>query len=346
MFGGYRMLNIRKEDVDFLVTGTMVQEAQDMLDRHFKVIDAFIAKMKARTVDNIYFVACGSPLCAAQTAEILIKRYSNVPVYSFSGQEFLTLTPYGLGVNSVVIAISDSGNTEEVVNSVKLAQDKGALVLSLTKNATGNRLAEISNHLLAYEGECIWVLHTMATFYLSLSYIKNKTTSKEPEKILKDLNKLPGALKRLLDTEDESARFGKIASKEPFLYTVASGPMLPLAYKEGIITMLEFTWTHGSVINAAEFRHGPLEVVEKDVPYVFLLGTDETREITERALNFVKRYSEKVFVFDAAKYELDLHPMLAPIYLFVPLEYFYYYLSISKGHNPDNRRYYGGLVEY
>lgn len=341
-----KLLKIDKRDVNFLVTSSMVKEAEDMLGKHRETMDKFIDKMKSRKVDEIYFVACGSPLCACQTAQSLISKYSSIPAFSYSGLDFLSQTPYGLDENSVVIAISDSGNTKEVVGSVKLAKNKGALVLSLTKNPVGNLLADVSENLLAYEGECIWVIHMLATYYISLSYIQDKTNSPEPGKILKDLSKVPAALQVLLSTEEKSAELGKLASSFPFLYTVASGPMYPLAYKEGIITMLEFTWTHGSVINASEFRHGPLEVVDKDVPYVFLLGIDETREITERALNFVKKYSDNVFVFDAADYKLDLHPMLAPIYLFVPLEFFYYYLSINKDHNPDDRRYYGGLVEY
>ena len=110
--------------------------------------------------------------------------------------------------------------------------------------------------------------------------------------------------------------------------------------------MLEFTWTHGCMLNAAEFRHGPLEVVEKGVPYVFMLGTDESRHTTERTINFVKKLTDDYIVFDYADLKCDLHPMLAPMVLFVPLEYFYHYLALGKDHNPDDRRYYGGLMKY
>lgn len=100
------------------------------------------------------------------------------------------------------------------------------------------------------------------------------------------------------------------------------------------------------MLNSAEFRHGPLEVVESGVPFIFLLGTDASRHTTERALNFVKRYDSEVITFDYAELSEGLHPMLAPMVLFVPLEWFCYYLAIYKDHNPDDRRYYGGIVEY
>lgn len=53
------------------------------------------------------------------------------------------------------------------------------------------------------------------------------------------------------------------------IYTVAAGPLRPLGYKEGIVTLMEFTWTHGCVIESGEFRHGPLEIVEPGVPFLF-----------------------------------------------------------------------------
>ncbi len=127
---------------------------------------------------------------------------------------------------------------------------------------------------------------------------------------------------------------------------MAAGPLTPLAYKEGVITMMEFAWTHGANINSSEFRHGPLEIVEEGVPFIFLLGTDESRHTTERTINFVKKLDKDYIVFDYKEIAKDLHPMLSPFVLFVPLEWFFYYLSIYKDHNPDDRRYYGGIVKY
>jgi len=78
---------------------------------------------------------------------------------------------------------------------------------------------------------------------------------------------------------------------------------------------MEFTWTHGCALESGEFRHGPLEIVEQGVPFIFLLGTDGSRHTTERALNFVKRYTDNVIVFDYADLSQGLDPMLAPMVL-------------------------------
>ena len=146
--------------------------------------------------------------------------------------------------------------------------------------------------------------------------------------------------------EEKGRQLGEQASSWPMIYTVSAGPLRPLGYKEGIVTLMEFTWTHGSVIESGEFRHGPLEVVEPGVPFLFLLGNDESRHTTERAIRFVKERTDNVIVIDYADIAQGLHPWLAPFLMFVPMEWLCYYLSIYKDHNPDDRRYYGGLVEY
>lgn len=341
------MLNIDKNSVDYLVTDTMVQEVENLLEHPYVKENELINEMVSRKIERIYFVACGSPLCAAQTSAMVAQKYSALTCLAYSGWDFLDQPPFVLDSKTLVIGISHYGKTEEVAQSVKLARSKGAMTLGITRDKSGSLLSEEAEFILDYRGESIWEMHLVSGYSIVGRYIQRISYHKEVESILNDLPKLPAVLKRLVDSEEAKAKeLGIFASKYPFIYTVASGNCNPLAYKEGIITMLEFTWTHGCVLNAAEFRHGPLEVVEEGVPYVFLLGNDESRHTAQRALNFVKKLTSDVIVFDVNDLSTDLHPMLTPMTLFVPLEYFYYYLSIAKDHNPDDRRYYGGLMEY
>lgn len=80
---------------------------------------------------------------------------------------------------------------------------------------------------------------------------------------------------------------------------------MPLAYKEGVITGMEFLWSHGAVIQAGEFRHGPLEIVESGVPFLFLVPTDSSRVITQRALKFVEKWKGTAIVLDYANFARD-----------------------------------------
>ncbi len=340
------MLEINKADVDFLVTENMINEVEILLEKEIPRIETMVDEMIQRRIEKIYFVACGSPLCAAQTAKLLFDRYSSIHCEAYSGWEFIDNGPFKLDASCAVIALSDYGKTEEVIQSLEIARKKGALTIAFTKKAT-NPIANVGEFLVAYEAECIWEIHLLLCYFLALFFIDKTQPHPEVKKIRDDLYKLPDVLAKLvINYEQTGKELGAKASKWPLIYTVAAGPLRPLAYKEGMITMMEFTWTHGSVFESGEFRHGPLEIVEKDVPFMFLMGTDESRHTTERAIKFTKQFTENIIVIDYAEFADGLHPALAPFVLFVPLEWLCYYLSIYKDHNPDDRRYYGGLVEY
>jgi fructoselysine 6-phosphate deglycase len=340
------MLKIDKSKVDFLVTAAMVQEVKDILARDLPRVRKIVDEALAQGVDRVYFIACGSPLSAAETAKQLFDQFSSLPCTAYSGSDFYNFPPMKLDAHSLVIAISHYGKTEEVIQALELAQERGAITVSVT-NKIENPLASVGRYCIDYHAECIWEAHLLISYAFALDLISSLAPTEEIASIYSQLFQLPDLLEKLVaECEEPGRQLGEKFSRWPLIYTVAGGILRPLAYKEGVITLLEFTWTHGSALNSAEFRHGPLEMVEPGVPYLFLLGTDASRPVTERALNFVRRYDPDVVVFDYAELGQGLHPMLAPMVMFVALEWFCYYLSIYKDHNPDDRRYYGGLVEY
>ncbi len=340
------MLNLDKSKVDFLVTEHMAEEVSHVLEEIFPRMDAqIIPEMRRRGIGKIYFVVCGSPLCACQTGVRLLEARSSLRSSAYSGMDFLVEPPCVLGADALVIGVSDSGKTQEVCESLAWARRKGAMTVAVTKTAE-NPLADVAEFLIDYRADCIWEVHLLIVYYFALRAMQEEGVE-GLEPILEDMYRLPGVLERLVgEVEEEMRGLGERAAKWNSIYTVSAGNLLPLGYKEGVITLLEFTWTHGCSLNASEFRHGPLEVVEEGVPYVFLLGNDAFRPVTERSLRFVERRTKDVLVFDVRKFEGGLHPALDPLILFVPLEFFYYYLSVYKDHNPDARRYYGGLAEY
>jgi len=341
------MLDIDKSEVDFLVTENMAKEVKTFLEHEAKEVRAIADDMAQRNIERLYFVACGSPLSALQTAQFLVDRYSSIPCGAYDGADFVDNPPYKLDETCAVVAVSQSGKTEEVTEAVKVAKTKGAFTVAFTNDENCPLYSE-AERSLAYHAECIWELHLLISYTLVIEFItKKEGPSAELGKITSDLYRLPQVLDYLVgNLEQQGKELGERASKWNLIYTVSGGPLKPLGYKEGVITLMEFTWTHGCALESGEFRHGPLEIVEPGVQFIFLLGTDNSRQTTERALNFVKRHTDDVIVFDYADLGQGLHPMLAPMVLFVPLEWFCYYLAIYKDHNPDNRRYYGGLVEY
>ncbi|STL85015.1 fructoselysine-6-P-deglycase [Escherichia coli] len=121
--------------MDFLVPENMVQEVEKVLSHDVPLVHAIVEEMVKRDIDRIYFVACGSPLNAAQTAKHLADRFSDLQVYAISGWEFCDNTPYRLDDRCAVIGVSDYGKTEEVIKALELGRACGALTAAFTKRA-------------------------------------------------------------------------------------------------------------------------------------------------------------------------------------------------------------------
>lgn len=138
------MLDIDKSTVDFLVTENMVQEVEKVLSHDVPLVHTIVEEMVKRDIDRIYFVACGSPLNAAQTAKHLADRFSDLQVYAISGWEFCDNTPYRLDDRCAVIGVSDYGKTEEVIKALELG-GPAAHSLRRSPNARTARLPRRRN---------------------------------------------------------------------------------------------------------------------------------------------------------------------------------------------------------
>lgn len=340
------MLQLEKEQVDFLVTSTMVGEVQTFLSAGQEKIQRIVAELVTKKIAKWYFVGCGSSKAVGGAAKYLLDKYSLVMAHVYTGWEFVDHLPRGVDEQAAVIVISHTGKTEEVVKALRAANERGALTISVVNEAIGNPLGEEADFVIDYHAHAMWECHLLALYLLACEYIQATTPLETVAKLLADIQKLPGILDQYISSYEESARtLAEKTARWQGFYTIAGGPLVSLAYKEGVITNMEFMWGHGAVIESGEFRHGPFEVTDKGVPFVFLLGTDESRHITERALRFVQKHGADTIVFDYQELGQGLHSDLAPMVLFVPLEWFSYYYALVHNHNPDDRRYYG-IVEY
>ncbi|GMX63005.1 fructoselysine 6-phosphate deglycase [Paenibacillus elgii] len=340
------MLHLDKTKVDFLVTSSMIPEVETFIREGQPKIAGIGQKLAQQKIGRVYFVGCGSSKAVGGAAKYLIDKYSTLVSNVYTGWEFVDHTPRALDASTAVVVISHSGTTEEVVQSLRKANQAGAVTVSVVNKKEGNPLGDEAQFVIDYNAHAMWECHLLALYFLALQWIREVQPSEEVERILSDIPKLPGVLAGHIDSfEAKALKLAESVSSWKGFYTVAAGPLVSLAYKEGVITNMEFMWGHGAVIESGEFRHGPLEIVEPGVPFVFLVGTDASRHITERALRFVKKYKGEHIVFDYQELSGGLHPDLAPMVMFVPLEWFSYYFAVARDHNPDDRRYYG-VVEY
>lgn len=340
------MLNVDKNTVDFLVTSSMVGEVEKFLANNQEKISNITDKIIENKIQKIYFVGCGSSMAVGSSGKYIFDKYSEMNADTYTGWEFVDNTPKGANEKAAVILISHSGGTEEVVEALKKANELGALTIGIVNEKTGNPLGEGAKLVIDYNAHAMWECHLLAVYLLACNYIQKTQPNDEIEKILKDIPKLPKVLGHHIENfEDKALELAQKAKDWKGFYTIAAGPSLPLAYKEGVITNMEFMWGHGAVIQSGEFRHGPLEITEENIPFLFIVGTDPSRHITERALRFVEKYKGESIVFDYKDFNMGLHPDLAPMVMFVPLEWFSFYFALVRDHNPDDRRYYN-VVKY
>lgn len=336
------MLTLDKNTVDFLVTSNMAVEVGKFIEYKLGAVSQIADELIDQNIDTFYFVGCGSSKAVGQAAQYLINKYSSARVNVYTGWEFVNHCPKALSGKSAVVLISHSGTTEEVVEALRLAKQRHAYTIAIVNHADKNPLGEEARAVIDYNAHAMWECQLVAVYQLVGKYIAGIAPDPEMDQILLQIPRLPDVLRQLIvASEGKALALARNTADWKGFYTVAGGPLVPLAYKEGVITNMEFAWGHGAVIESGEFRHGPLEITDKNVPFVFLVGTDASRNVTQRALEFAQRYNANCIVFDYQEYGMGLHSDLAPLVMFVPLEWFSYYFSIIRDHNPDDRRYYG-----
>lgn len=341
------MLKLNKEEVHFLVTAEMKKEVADFLEAVDAKIAPVLEYIKEIQVERVCFIGCGSSSAAGSTAKYLADKYTTLTVNAYTGWEFVDSMPVYGDRKTLAVFISQSGTTEEIVEGLRKARNQGFMTVGVCNEREDNPLGMEADYVVDYHAEAMWECQLVALYTLIARMALERGESTEiMEKILSDMKRLPEVLGHHIENfEAKAMEMTKPLRNLKGFYTVSASSMVPLAYKEGVITGMEFLWSHGAVIQAGEFRHGPLEIVESGVPFLFLVPTDSSRVITQRALKFVEKWKGTAIVLDYADFAMGLHDDLAPFVMFVPLEWFCYYFSIVRDHNPDDRRYYG-VVEY
>lgn len=304
--------------------------------------------LKEREVNRVFFVACGGSSSLMYASKYVLDRESEkVDSDLYSSNEFVYRNPRKLNEKSLVILCSHYGKTPETVEAARFAREKGALTVSLTYEAD-SPLAQVSEYVIVYEDgkEANYVNEAPAVM---LELVFGLLAAKEGNQKFTDVVTSLESLGAIL--EQEKAKFlpkakelAKSYQDEKVIYTMASGANYGIAYWFAICLLMEMQWIHSHAIHAGEYFHGPFEVVDKDVPFIVLLGLDETRPLEERSLEFTQKYSEKVVVLDAKEFDLkgiadSVKGYIAPLVLQAVLRQFAEELAEVRNHPLSTRRY-------
>jgi fructoselysine 6-phosphate deglycase len=319
------------------------------LGEHGERLSALARQAHQRAYETVYFVGSGGSWSAMYSGKYLADRFITLPselVYSY---ELCWRAPRRLGPKALVFLASYSGKTEDTLAALDCARRAGAHTMALVRSAD-TPLGQGADEVVAYGSSALYTLPALAASLFVIEFARagdlDAPTARALDGLRAGVEALPAIIGRAY--RDEKTRCEELARAflpSDLLYCVGAGPNYGLAYKFALTVFMENIRTHGSVVESAEFRHGPAEMLERQrADMVFLLGSDESRAMTERSLAFARERGARTIVFDAAGYE-GLHPLLSPYVLKVPLQWFVVCSALLRGIlDLDERVYMGHRV--
>jgi fructoselysine-6-P-deglycase FrlB-like protein len=291
---------------------------------------ALAADALERGIDSVFFVGSGGSWSAMYSGKYLSDRFTALSADAMLSYELIWRSPVRLGPRTIVFAASYSGETEDTLAALRHARDAGARTVALT-NRPDSTIATEADATIAYESSALYAMPMAAVSLFALEYARLQGSERAAE-VLGAFDALPDAIGRAFESErGHGLEVARQLLPAQVLYCVGAGPLYGLAYKFALTVFMENIRTHGSVIESAELRHGPVEMLERQrADMVFLLGTDESRTMTQRSIDFARRQGANVVVYDAADYE-DVHPLLSPFVLKVGLQWLVVHSALLRG---------------
>jgi fructoselysine 6-phosphate deglycase len=286
---------------------------------------------------SIYLVGAGGSHSYMEPIKYLLDRATDLRVERITATEFETRRPKPVGPDALVLLTSHNGDTEDTVVAARWAKTCGAVTVALTAGET-SPLAKACDHLLPYSRELPGMPKLMMA-YLFAAHLIGRLGSSLGRELVEQLRVLPAQLTRIKDAERERGmELARRYKDEGMYYILSAGILSALNYQYSICIFNEMLWINASDIHSGEFRHGPFEMVDETMPYIFLLDNTDSRKTTQRALDFTRRYTDKVITFDAGRYP-EVSPYLSPFVIGVIWYWFAHTLSVLREHPLGVRRY-------
>ena len=300
------------------------------LAEHGPAIRALAKRALDEGVEHIYWVGAGNSWLNLYSGKHLLDKFANLPSDCFTSYELIWRNPTRLNEKAWVFLASYSDATEDTLAALRHANARGAHTIAIV-NKADSVMGQEASEVIAYNSKALYILPLAAAYLFSLE-IARLQGSQGVDAIIAGLHALPPLLSRQYVEQEAPAR--KLAEEfqhERLIYTLGCGPLYGLAYKFGLTVFMENMRVNGSFIEASEFRHGPAEMFDREKPaMVLLMGSDESRPVVERVRQLCQNYASRLLVYDMADYP-DVHPLLAPFVLMIPLQWFAVWSSLLRG---------------
>ena len=305
---------------------------------------------------RIVICACGTSWHAALIGEYLIEEFARIPVEVDYASEFRYRNPI-VGVDDVVILISQSGETADTLAALRTAKEKGALVMGIC-NVVGSTIArETLCGMYTHAGPEVGVASTKAftaqvimLYMLALALSRGRTLSQDEITLnLRELSRLPEKATRILELDSQIKDIAERFKDAKNALYLGRGYNFPVAL-EGALKLKEISYIHAEGYPAAEMKHGPIALIDKDMPVVFIATRDSTYAKILSNIEEVRSRKGRVIAIanegDQEVSRLAEHVIyipqssgpITPLLTVIPLQLLAYHIATLRGCNVDRPR--------
>jgi glucosamine--fructose-6-phosphate aminotransferase (isomerizing) len=306
---------------------------------------------------SVHIVACGTSSHAGLIAKFWFENIARIPCSVDIASEYRYRTVL-VPENCLFISISQSGETADTLAALRFAKTAGYVgCLAVCNVASSSLVRESDIAALTFAGREIGVASTKAfttqlavLALLSLALARRRgLTPKQEEAYIADLNKLPDIIEQALQLDPEIARLSNDFAEKKHALFLGRGVQYPVA-KEGALKLKEISYIHAEAYPAGELKHGPLALVDNEMPVITVAPNDELLEKLKSNLQEVSARGGQLYVFADKKagFKNDTgikvlqvphcSEFLAPIVYTIPLQLLSYHVAIIKGTDVDQPR--------
>jgi glutamine---fructose-6-phosphate transaminase (isomerizing) len=307
--------------------------------------------------ERIIIIACGTSWHAGLVGEYIFEEYTRIPVEVEYASEFRYRNPI-IKKGDLVIAISQSGETADTLAAVKLARQKGAIVIGIC-NVVGSSIPrETDAGVYTHAGPEIGVASTkafttqvlvLAMMAFEIGHKKGILSESAYKDLVTELASIPGKIEKALKVNDQALELARVLQNTHNALYLGRGYLFPVAL-EGALKLKEISYIHAEGYPAAEMKHGPIALIDENMPVVVVATKDDTyekivsniQEIKARKGNVIAIVTEgDEIISKMADYVLEVPetlPIFSGLLAVIPLQLLSYHIAVLRGCNVDQPR--------
>ncbi len=329
----------------------------DFKDGKIRLPELNLTKEKANKIDKVVITACGTASHAGMVGRILIEKIARIPTSNEIASEFRYGDPI-VDEHTVVIAISQSGETADTLAAMEEARKRGAVVWAIV-NAIGSQAMRVSDGYISMQtGPEIGVASTKAftaplvdlyMLAILLADLRGVIDAKTRKQMVDDLRLIPELVGQCLDREASVEEIAQSIKDVRDMLYLGRGINMPIAY-EGALKLKEISYIHAEAYPAGEMKHGPIALIDEEMPVMAITTKDPWYEKMVSQIEQAKARGGKVIavatdgdtrvanLVDQVIWVPETPWMLSPVVTVIPLQMLAYHIASLRGLDVDQPR--------